>query len=116
MLRARLESRMFQIGSVQFLSHFSSHMENREGCWLMDSGNGSDFGQPIHLQAQFHHVLQAVPLPEVGTFHLGGPGLSINNLSAQYDFYVLLVASSLCCALQLGDLASVGQKLSGRNS
>jgi hypothetical protein len=40
-----------------------------------------------------------------------GPGLPVDNLSAEHDFYVLLVACCVCSACQLRQVGCVAQEL-----
>jgi hypothetical protein len=47
-------------------------------------------------------------LPEIGRFHLRCAWLSVDNLRAQDNFKVLLVAGSLCCLFEKGQVLGIG--------
>jgi hypothetical protein len=47
-------------------------------------------------------------LPKICSLNLGGAGLPIDYLCAQHNLHILLVASSLCFALYLGQITRVG--------
>src|ERR1700751_4619374 len=56
-------------------------------------------------------IFCSLPLPEVGSFHLGSAGFTANNLSAQNNLHVLLIAGGLCCTLKLREISRIGKKL-----
>src|ERR1700751_6317249 len=58
-------------------------------------------------------IFCSMPLPEVGSFHLGSAGFTANDLSAQNNLHVLFIARCLCCALKLCQIGRIAKKLAG---
>ena len=64
---------------------------------------GMGTGQKAALGATRNSVL-----PEIGCFHLWGARLAVDNLRAQDNLKILLVACSLCCLFEKRQVAGIG--------